>query len=126
TVEPGDRVNVDVILDISPGCHSQSHTPTGKNIKLEVTMDAVPGGRCEEPIYPPGEERDYPQLGKLNVYTGQVTIQVPATIGRDAVPGTLEMSGSIRYQICDDKMCFLPKKELFKIPITIVGIAGGN
>src|SRR5262245_39815878 len=63
---------VAVIVDIPPGFHAQSHTPSAPNyIAFKVTMSPTDGVTWASPIYPPGKDEDYPGLGKLNVYTGK-------------------------------------------------------
>jgi len=120
TLEQGRRGELSVVIDIPPGFHTQSHTPTQKNyIKLEVTPTAQEGVTFGEPRYPPGKDEVYPLLGKLNVYTGQAVVTVPVGIKADAALGERTIEGTVRYQICDDKTCYFPENRPFKATLTI-------
>ena len=39
----------------------------------------------------------------------------------DAKVGAIKMSGVVRYQACNDKVCFAPQKLPFEIETKIVG-----
>src|SRR5688500_1894426 len=75
-LRPGDKVMAAVELEIKPGFHAQSRTPTkpefGEYKRYDLTLNETPGLLFGEPIFPAGEEHEYPNLGKLNVYTGKV------------------------------------------------------
>jgi thiol:disulfide interchange protein DsbD len=123
TLRPGDKVEVDVVLEIAPGLHAQSHTPTKADyIKLVVKgtdSDAVKFG---EPVYPPGHDAEYPGLGKLNVYDGTVVVKVPFEVKAGAPSGKVEVGGTITYQVCDDQTCFFPQRNKpWNVKVQIVG-----
>src|SRR5438105_1450273 len=78
TVAPGAEAVVEVAVDVPDGLHAQSHTPTEKNyIAFTVTIDPNPAVEAREATYPKGEDKEYPLLGQLNVYTGKVVTKVP-------------------------------------------------
>lgn len=111
-VRPGDRGVAAVVVDIAPGFHAQSHRPSAPQyIALQVKPadnDVITFG---DPVYPDGKDETYPGLGPLNVYEGRVVIYVPFTVKPDAKPGDIEVGGTITYQICDDKACYLPQRN---------------
>ena len=41
-------------------------------------------------------------------------IEVPATVVNSRKTGTVTMSGTLRYQACDDKVCYIAKS----VPLT--------
>jgi thiol:disulfide interchange protein DsbD len=105
-----------VVLDIDPGFHAQSHTPLDEYaIKCEVTLNPVPGIVFGDIIYPAGKIEEYPQLGKLSVYTGRAIILVPFAATKDAKLGSITLSGTVEMQICNDDTCFPPEKSDFTI-----------
>jgi thiol:disulfide interchange protein len=120
-VHPGQQAGVAVVLDLQSGFHAQSHTPKDPNlIALSVRTDANPQITFGQPIYPPGHDENYPGLGLVNVYSARTVIYVPVTVSNNAKPGPLTLSGTIRYQVCDDKMCFAPKTTPWKLETKVV------
>lgn len=121
SVAQGERGELSVEIDIPAGYHAQSHTPTRDNyIKLEVTPTTQAGIGFGSPNYPAGEDQDYPLLGKLNVYTGKVTVAIPFVVAGDAELGGRTIQGKVRYQICDDKTCYFPENQPFEVQLTII------
>lgn len=120
SIAQGERGELSVEIDIPAGYHAQSNTPTQDNyIKLEVTPSAQAGFQFGMPTYPAGEDQNYPLLGKLNVYTGKVTVGVPFVVAGDAELGRRTIQGTVRYQICDDKTCYFPENQPFGVQLTI-------
>jgi thiol:disulfide interchange protein DsbD len=122
TLKPGDQAELSVSVAIPAGYHAQSHTPLEKfYIPLTVTMDPNPAFMPGEASYPPGTVEEYPLLGKLSVYTGNVTVKVPLTVTGAAASGPLAIAGSVRLQMCDDKACYPPANLKFATDATITG-----
>ncbi len=123
TLQPGQQAVIAVIFEVKEGYHAQSNTPTSKNyLPFEVTLDADPAITAYAPIYPKGEDHEYGQLGKLNVYTGKIIIYIPIDVKADAVIGEIKLNGTASYQACDDKVCYAPQKPKFTITTKIVAI----
>ncbi|HEY7120851.1 MAG TPA: cytochrome c biogenesis protein CcdA [Tepidisphaeraceae bacterium] len=121
-VHPGQQAAVAIVLDLQRGFHAQSHTPKDPNlIALSVRTDARPLVTLGQPIYPPGHDENYPGLGEVNVYSGRTIVYVPIEIANDAKPGPLTLGGTIRYQVCDDKMCFAPQTTPWRVEFKVVG-----
>jgi thiol:disulfide interchange protein len=120
SVAPGQEVVLAVIVDIKRGFHAQSHAAQEPNIPLVVRPDPNPSAQFAEPVYPPGTDETYPGLGTINIYTGKVVVYVPARIAQDAKPGAMTLSGTARYQICDDKMCFAPERGKWGVETKVV------
>ena len=120
-LQPGQEAVAAIVLDIEDGFHAQSHTPSEPTfIKFVAKADPNPGLTIYDPIYPAGEEKEYPNLGKLNVYTGRVIVFVPIQVKSDAATGPMKFSGTLRYQCCDENACYPPSKTPFTIETTIV------
>jgi thiol:disulfide interchange protein len=120
-LKPGEKSELSITLEIKPGFHAQSRTPIQDNlIKFEITLDEHPAFIFGEPVYPKGEDHEYPALGKLNVYTGNIVVKVPVEAKADAPGGNTEIKGKVRFQICDDKSCFAPTSPKFSVSATIL------
>ena len=120
-LHPGQQAVLAVVLDIPTGHHVQSHTPSDPNyIKLQVAFDPHAHATALPPQYPPGEEHEYPILGKLNVVTGRAIVFVPLRIAADAPAGPTRLTGTVTYQMCDDKTCFPPESPRFAVDVPVV------
>jgi thiol:disulfide interchange protein len=120
-LQPGKKAVIAIVFDVKEGYHTQSHTPSKEDyIKFVVTLDANPAFTASDPVYPTGENHDYPALGTLNVYTGRVIVFIPIELKPDAAIGEIKLTGKTRYQACDDKSCFFPTSLKFEIPSKIV------
>ncbi len=121
---PGDEGVLAIVCEIDSGYHAQSHKPVDASaIAFETKLTTNPSVDISTPIYPPGKNVTYLQLGKLNVYTGKVIIYVPFKVHADAAVGEVKLSGSAEFQICDDRQCFMPEepKLSFTVPVVAAG-----
>src|SRR6185312_5532828 len=110
-----------VVVEVKEGFHAQSHTPLDPNfIAFEIHPDSNANVAFGDPQYPPGKIEDYPALGKLSVYTGQITLYVPFTVKGDAKSGPIEITGKLRLQACNDNVCFPPESPTFSVKTEIV------
>jgi thiol:disulfide interchange protein len=117
----GSEAMLAVSLDIGDGYHAQSHKPYDENlIPFTIKLDENPAVTFGEPVYPPGKDETYPNLGKLSVYTKNVIVRVPVKVKPDAKPGPIQIKGKLRYQICDDKACFPPESPAFTVETKVV------
>jgi hypothetical protein len=97
---------------VAPGFHINSNTPKSEfliptQLKMDVPTDIVLG-RIQ---YPEGKDVSFPFSPdeKLNVYSGDFTINVAVHPLRSVMPGKYVMRGNLRYQACDNAQCFPPK-----------------
>jgi thiol:disulfide interchange protein len=112
----GESAELAVIINVPPELHVQSHTPLDANlIPLVVKMNAVDGVTFGEPVYPPGKNKVFPELGTVNVYMGQAIVRVPVTVWNDAKVGDVTLSGKLRFQACNDIACFPPENVPFEV-----------
>lgn len=120
-LQPGKEARAAVLLEIRDGFHAQSNTPRDPLlIPFTVTLDAHPAIEFAPALLPAGEDHDYPELGTLNVYTGEVVTVIPLKVKPDAPLGATKITGTLRYQICDDKVCYQPTSSKFEIDTKIV------
>jgi thiol:disulfide interchange protein DsbD len=120
-VHAGDKPTIAVIVDVHDGLHAQSHTPIDEYaIKFEVATDKNDQAGFGGVEYPKPLEKTFPALGKMSVYVGRTIVRVPVTIGADAKPGALKLSGNVTFQACDDNSCFPPETVNWSISTTVV------
>jgi hypothetical protein len=82
---------------------------------VSLKIDRNPGIAAKSPIFPKGESSFFAPTGETQiVYSQPFRIEVPATVIKSHKPGSLTLSGTFRYQACDDKVCYIAKS----VPLT--------
>jgi hypothetical protein len=97
---------------VASGFHINSNTPKDEfliptALKMDLPTDIVLG-KIE---YPEGKDLSFPFMPdqKLNVYSGDFTVNLAVHPLKSVVPGKYVMHGVLRYQACDNAQCFPPK-----------------
>jgi hypothetical protein len=100
-----------VHVEVSPHAGIHVYAPGNKDyIPVTLALDWPQGIRVEDAEYPPGEPFIFGALKELvTVYSRPFKITQRATI----VPGapsarlrSIDVAGILRYQACDDRICF--------------------
>lgn len=105
---PGGKVTLQ--LDVTPKAKMHVYAPGQEGyIPIQLTLSNADGFTAAKAKYPAGEKYVMPALNETQVVyarpfriTEEVTLKAPH-------PGTLTVKGSVRYQACDDAICYLPK-----------------
>ncbi|MGI8962476.1 MAG: protein-disulfide reductase DsbD domain-containing protein [Bryobacteraceae bacterium] len=103
---------------VQPGFHVNSDKPKDEFIiPLKLTWSDGPL-EARSTSYPKPEEI---QVGgeKLTVFTGTFNIHVDFKVPARAQAGTAIMAGKLRYQACNDQMCFRPATIDVRVPVLI-------
>lgn len=105
-------------VSVLPGFHVNSDKPKDEFlIPLKLTWT---GGALEVKSisYPKPEEV---KVGSdvLNVFTGKFEIQTQFKDGGSAPPGNITVTGKLRYQACNNEMCFRPATVEVSVPVNI-------
>ncbi len=117
----GQQAVAAVVVHIPEGYHAQSATPSDPNYKaFTVAAAETTAVTMLAAVYPAGQDQEYPELGKLNVYTGQVIAYVPLLLASDAPVGQLNLGGTVHLQMCDDHVCFAPATLSWVIETKVV------
>jgi len=103
----GERVTL--VVDVVPKPRMHVYSPEQKDfIAISLTLTAADGVTSGKPVYPKGEKLFFPELKETQfVYSKPFRITQPITIAKGASPATI--SGVVRYQACDDSICYLPQ-----------------
>ena len=107
---PGDAVRVAVRVSLAEGLHANANKPRDPSlIPLVLTVNAPAGVTVEEIVYPePTDLRQENAPQPLSVYEREFLIGVVLRIAASTVPGPLDVPLRLRYQACNEKLCFLP------------------
>jgi hypothetical protein len=107
---------VELRFRIDPGFHINSHTPHDETlIPTALHLDPAASLQIQAPQYPAGTPFHLP-LGAgqtLDVYQGDLRILVRILAHR----GDWSLTGTLRYQACDNAACFPPRTLPLRIAI---------
>ena len=120
-LKPGTEGTIRIIATVKKGFHIQSNQPIVDNlipttIRIDSTDQIIPG------------KFNFPSSKKfklhgtndfLEVYDGKFEITATLEIKRTAKRGLYQLKAVLRYQACDEKICFFPKSIAFTIPVEI-------
>jgi len=108
-VAPGGTVTLRVEVTPKPKMHVYAPGQDGY-IPIQLTLTAGPAfSAAAKAKYPAGEKYVMPALNETQlVYARPFTITQAITLKRPA-SGTVTVKGTVRYQACDDTICYLPK-----------------
>ncbi len=110
-VKAGGDATAELVFEVKPGFHINSNKP-GSELLLPtvVTLEPPTNVGIAKVQYPPGLEQSFPFSPdeKLNVYTGDFTVNALVIAAKNTPPGRYRVHGFLRYQACDDRACYPP------------------
>jgi hypothetical protein len=114
TVPPGGQLSL--FVDVAPKPRMHVYAPEEKGQQaVSLKVDRVSSVAARPPVFPKGETSVFAPTGDTQiVYSQPFRIEVPATVVKSRKTGTVTMSGTLRYQACDDKVCYIAKS----VPLT--------
>jgi Disulphide bond corrector protein DsbC len=111
-VKAGSIARVSLKVRMPKDVHVQSNKPKDPSlIPTVLTVDATPGVTVEQIGYPPASE--LVQKGrseKLEVFGPEFEIDVRLKLAPTLPPGNLVIPAQLRYQACNDTVCFPPAR----------------
>ncbi len=110
-VSPGASTRVAVRVTLPEGLHVQSDAPRDPSlIPTVLTVDAPEGVTVAHLLYP--TPTDFVQEGQpqpLAVFEHEFVAGASLAIDASVPAGDLVVPGRLRYQACDDRVCFAPQ-----------------
>ena len=112
-VAAGSTTRVALAVSLPEALHVQSDAPRDANLIATVLSIDVPAGvRITNLIYPhPTDFKLEGQDEPLAVFENQFVVGAELALDRGVAPGELVVPGRLRYQACNDKVCFQPRNE---------------
>jgi len=111
SVPAGATARLALQVKVPAGYHLQSNRPRDPAlIATTLTFSAPPGVTVTEIVFPPST--DFKQEGideLLAVFEREFVIGAQVKIDASVPAGDLTIPARLRYQACDDKICFRPK-----------------
>ena len=113
---PGQPFTVSLVITPKPGVHV--YAPGNKDYTaIAWTVDPMLGVTLGPVTYPKGTEYLFaPLKERVRVYSAplrlerQVTIDPAGPLAKTTVSPQLALRGTLTYQACDDKVCYLPEE----------------
>ena len=110
-VRRGRTVQATVVMDIPSGFHVNSSRPLEKFlIATQLKIEAPKGIRVGAVIYPRAVLRNFKfSKNRVSVYEGRATMRFTVMVPANFPTGTSELKGHLRFQSCNDEVCFPPQ-----------------
>ncbi|MEM7482604.1 MAG: thioredoxin family protein [Acidobacteriota bacterium] len=107
---PGATARLAAVVEIEDGWHVNANLPTFDYlIPTELELEAPGGWPQPTALYPAGEMLTFAfEDEPLAVYEGEVRILAAVPVPASAAAGEYPLSGTFRYQACDDNSCLPP------------------
>ena len=112
-VTAGARIAVAV--DITPKARMHVYAPGAKYTPVTLQIQPQPFVKAHDVAYPPAEDYFFEPLNEhAQVYSKPFRLVLDVTIGEVSdqkmsapMPSRLTLKGTLDYQACDDKFCYL-------------------
>ena len=124
--QQGSTFQAAVVMEIPRGMHVNSNKPLGKYaVPTVVKVEAPKGLRVTPVSYPRGAVRAF-RFGdadeeRLAVYEGRTIFRFNVSVAPNAEVGVARLRVSVRFQSCNDEVCFPPAARELVLPIAVVG-----
>ena len=109
-VHSGGTMRLALRVTLPAAFHVQSNAPRDPAlIPTLLTVTAPPGVTVEEIVYPAATDlRQAGQAQPLAVFGSEFVIGLRVAAAAGLTSGALELRGKLRYQACDEQVCFTP------------------
>lgn len=117
----GRAVRASVVMDIPSGYHVHSNKPLEKFlIPTQLRVEAPNGIRVGAISYPRAILRNFKfSKSRVSVYEGRGTMRFNLTVPANASTGSSEIKLKLRYQSCNDEVCFPPQTKELSLWLTV-------
>ncbi len=129
----GDSLAVGVVRDllvrlrVPEGQHLYGEPVPDGMVATSVELDESVGVVVFDPMLPPTRPHTLQGTGEvLQIFDGDVSIRVPithnqrSTVKREDGSRVVPISGTVRWQSCDDEVCHLPATHRFELEVPAV------
>jgi Carboxypeptidase regulatory-like domain/Disulphide bond corrector protein DsbC len=120
----GRTLQAAIVIDIPSGYHVNANRPLGKYaIPTSLKIEAPRGVTVGAVIYPRGQVRKLKAGNNepLALYETKAILRFNVTVPADYNGGEVVLKARLRYQSCNDEVCFPPKSQEIDMKIGVVG-----
>ena len=121
--QQGRIVQAAVVLDIPDGFHVNANRLTNKFlIPTELKIDAPKGWRVSPVAYPRAIVRRLAfSKDPVQLYEGRAVMRFNVTVPANADKSATQLRAHVKYQSCNNEVCYPPVTRAITLPITVVG-----
>lgn len=119
----GRTVRAAIVVEIPSGYHVNANRPLGKYAIPTTLKIEAPKGISVGPVsFPQAIVRKLKATNNesLAVYEGRAILRFNVTVPASYPDGSLNLKARIRYQSCNDEVCFPPKNQDIDMGIAVV------
>ncbi len=117
-VTPGQTVRL--FVDIAPRPKMHVYAPGAKDYLPVVLELNSPGVRAGKLTYPKSQDWYFePTKEHVPVFDAPFRLTQDIAVDANAKPGTLYVTGVLKYQACDDTICYKPVSEPVAWTLTV-------
>jgi len=122
----GGRVRAAVQVRVPEGFHLQSNAPRNPQLIATVLVFETPDGvRASEVVFPATTTFVVAGQGEpLAVFEHEFVVGATFDIDRNVAEGAIHIPARLRYQACDDKLCYAPRTA--SVQLTLHVTQGGT
>ncbi len=120
-VSRGRAARASVVMDIPGGYHVNSSRPLEKFlIPTQLTIEAPDGIRASSVSYPRAVLRKLKfSKNRVSVYEGRALMRFTVTVPANVGGGSKEIKLKLRYQACNDDVCFPPQTKQMSLWLNV-------
>jgi thiol:disulfide interchange protein DsbD len=122
SAHPGDSVRLAVVVTLPPEFHVQSDAPRDPTlIPTVLTLEPPAGGKVLEVVYPAPIDFKMADVEQpLAVFPHEFALGAEIAVPASAAPGPFVVPGRLRYQACNDRLCFAPTTATVSWTVNVV------
>lgn len=120
----GRTVRAAIVMEIPSGYHVNANRPLGKYAIPTTLKIEAPRGVTVGPVaYPRAIVRKLKAVNNepLAVYEGRAIMRFNVTVPANYQGGEVVLKARLRFQSCNDEVCFPPKNEDVDMRVGVVG-----
>jgi thiol:disulfide interchange protein len=108
-------------MDIPSGYHANSNRPLEKFlIATQLKIEGPRGIRVGPILYPRAVLRSLKfSKSKVSVFEGRTTMRFSVTVPRNFAEKSAELKARLRFQSCNDDLCFPPQTREVKLYLNV-------
>ncbi len=125
-VAPGGSINIALRVTLAEGLHSPSNKPKDEGlIPTTLTFAPVDVLTPTEVVFPAAHDFKLETGDVLLVFEREFVIGARVTVSPTAKPGAITLTAKLRYQPCNNTLCFRPVTipVMWTIPVVSKGTA---
>jgi hypothetical protein len=108
SVAPGERIALTLDIELGPNMHVYAPGVEGY-IPIDWKMQDSPAAQLHEAVFPRAEKLYLKAIDEtVPAFRDHFRLIRDITIGAGE-PGQFTVDGSLRYQACDDRVCYIPQ-----------------